>query len=88
MVFLALVEAVDDAIGRTRRTWKPSCNMSVYRQEMDALSKFTKISIFPHLRHLDFYKIPKTIRYRIVENLATFEYLTALVLGGSGSGQV
>ena len=70
-VFHALVEAVDSAIGFTRRNWKPSCDMEVYRREMDALSKFTKISVFPQLKHLDFYKIPKTIRYRIIENLVS-----------------
>ena len=86
-VFKSLLKGVEEAVSQTRRKWKPSSDMAQYRQEMEAMSLFTDIVIFPCLRRLDFRFIPMSLRSRVIENLSKFTELRVLIISAGPGGQ-
>ncbi len=85
-VFQAVLDGVEEALCKTRRNWRPDCDMALYRQELEALSFFTEVVLFSQLRKMDFSRVPKSLRTRITDNFGVFSNLRSLSLGSSGAG--
>ncbi len=86
-VFMAVLKGVEEALCKTRKGWRPESDMEQYRQEMEALSLFSHIVLFPQLRRMEFSRVPKSLRSRIIDNFGTFSNLRTLVLGSGREGQ-
>ncbi len=86
-VFRAVLQGVEDALGKTRKGWRPDADMAQYRQEMEALSLFAEVVLFSRIRRLDFGCVPKSLRSRVVDSFSVFSNLRSLVLGSGTGGQ-
>ena len=86
-VFRALLKGVEVAVTQTRLGWSTSSDMSQYRQEMEAMSAFAEIVLFPPLRRLNFLYIPSCLRTKIVDRLDSFSQLRVLIISSGSGGQ-
>ena len=87
--FKILVKCINDGVATTRKSWKPSSNLTIFKQEIEHIVLFIDVAINPDMLALDFGDIPPCIRSRILEQLGQFGKLKKLILRnqGNSSGQ-
>ena len=83
----AVLKGIEEAVIETRHTWRLNSDMNNYRQEIDAMSAFSDIAIFPFLRRLNFSYVPNSLRSKIVNKIGDFKELRVLIIGSSNGGQ-